>query len=459
MQRICAIAGLTWKAAFRFRLFWVIAVLLLATVVGLPLVIKDDGTARGLTQILLTYTLGMITALLGLSTLWLGCGTLARDVEDCQIQMVAVKPIARWEIWLGKWLGILLLNGVLLALAGGSVYGLLQWRASRLKNEREKAILRDEIFVARASLREEATDFRPDVERIFLDRIKKVDATGADPQLLRQQIEEQVQAQWQVVPPGHYRRWEIKLGVLKDSVRGQPLFIRTKFNAAQTNAAGTYLGNWQVGPPESAKIVVREMSLSADTFHEIPIPPDLFDDNGVLTIDFINRNDTALLFTLKEGMEVLYREAGFGVNFARGLGIIFCWLSLLAALGLASATFLSFPVASFLAASILVIGLSTGTMANAVQEGTIGGYDAEKGTSGHTWADPIFIPLFKAILGLFNLVQQFSPIDSLSTGRSITWGQLGLAFTLIVILLGGILGLIGVFIFNRRELATAQPNQ
>src|SRR5207249_1009830 len=100
MQRIFAIAGLTWKAAFRFRLFWVIAVLLLATVVGLPLVIKDDGTARGLTQILLTYTLGMITALLGLSTLWLGCGTLARDVEDCQIQLVAVKPIARWEIWI-----------------------------------------------------------------------------------------------------------------------------------------------------------------------------------------------------------------------------------------------------------------------------------------------------------------------------------------------------------------------
>src|SRR2546426_3762343 len=53
-----------------------------------------------------------------------------------------------------------------------------------------------------------------------------------------------------------------------------------------------------------------EMRLAGDTFHEIPIPPNLFDDNGVLTIDFINRNDTALLFTLKEGMEVLYREIG-----------------------------------------------------------------------------------------------------------------------------------------------------
>jgi hypothetical protein len=101
---------LTWKAALRFRLFLVIAVLLLAAVVGLPLIIKDDGTARGFTQILLTYTLSAITALLGLSTLWLSCGTLARDIEECQIQVVATKPIARWQIWLGKWLGIVSLN-------------------------------------------------------------------------------------------------------------------------------------------------------------------------------------------------------------------------------------------------------------------------------------------------------------------------------------------------------------
>src|SRR5207247_6727742 len=126
MQRLFASAGLTWKAALRFRLFLVIAVLLLASVVGLPLLIEDDGTARGFTQILLTYTLSVITTLLGFSTLWLACGTLARDVEDCQMQMVAVKPIARWEIWLGKWLGLLMLNAALLALSGASVYALLQ---------------------------------------------------------------------------------------------------------------------------------------------------------------------------------------------------------------------------------------------------------------------------------------------------------------------------------------------
>src|SRR6516225_1950838 len=118
MQRVLAMAGLTWKAAFRFKLFLVVTVLLIGSVVGLPLLLRDDGTARGFTQILLTYTLSTITALLGLCTLWLACGILARDIEEGQLQVVVTKPIARWQVWLGKWLGLLSLNAVLLALSG-----------------------------------------------------------------------------------------------------------------------------------------------------------------------------------------------------------------------------------------------------------------------------------------------------------------------------------------------------
>src|ERR1044071_5982298 len=161
MQRLLAITWLTWKAAFRFRLFLVVAVLLLAAVVGLPILIKDDCTARGFTQILLTYTLTVITALLGLSTLWLSCGTLARDIEECQMQVVATKPIARWQIWLGKWLGLMSLNAALLALSGASVYGLLQLRATRLPREQQE-VLRSEILVARGSAKPESLNQRID---------------------------------------------------------------------------------------------------------------------------------------------------------------------------------------------------------------------------------------------------------------------------------------------------------
>src|SRR5229473_5530784 len=172
MQQLIAMAWLTWKAALRFRLFLVITVLLLASVVGLPLLVKDDGTARGFTQILLTYTLSTITALLGLSTLWLSSGTLARDIEECQMQVVAVKPIARWQIWLGKWLGLMSLNAALLALSGASVYGLLQWRAARLPVD-QKQVLRSEVLVARGSARppDPAQKIEVDTEQELHERL------------------------------------------------------------------------------------------------------------------------------------------------------------------------------------------------------------------------------------------------------------------------------------------------
>src|SRR5712671_1017938 len=193
MQRILAITWLTWKAAFRFRLFLVIAVLLLAAVVGLPLLIQDDGTARGSTQILLTYTLTTITALLGLSTLWLACGTLARDIEECQMQVVATKPIARWQIWVGKWLGIMSLNAALLALSGGCVYGLLEWRSNKLPAV-EQQILREQVLVARGSAREKdfSAEIDAEAKRVLQERLKSSPVTTADLPEVEKQIREQV---------------------------------------------------------------------------------------------------------------------------------------------------------------------------------------------------------------------------------------------------------------------------
>ncbi len=150
------------------------------------------------------------------------------------------------------------------------------------------------------------------------------------------------------------------------------------------------------------------MSLAPDTFHEFQISPDLFDDKGVLSIVFVNPNQTALLFPLEDGMEVLYPESGFGLNFARGLGIIFCWIALLAALGLTAASFLSFPVATFFSLAMLLVGLSSGTLAEAVESGTVAAGNEETGVKGHSVADVVLIPAFKGILAVINLVKNFS---------------------------------------------------
>jgi hypothetical protein len=165
-----------------------------------------------------------------------------------------------------------------------------------------------------------------------------------------------------------------------------------------------------------------------------------------------------VLFTLDDGMEVLYKQGGFGLNFVRGLAIILCWMALLAALGLAAASFLSFPVAAFFSIALLVMAFSSGTLSNIVTDGTIMGFNSETSSQGHSPVDAVAIPTFRGMLNIINLVQDFSPIDSLTTGRSITWTELGKAVSQIVLLVGGIFAVFGIYVFHRRELATAQGN-
>ncbi len=465
MQRLLAIARLTWKSAFRYRLFWVMAALLVAAVVGLPLVVRADDTAEGLTQIVLTYTLSAITVLLGIATLWLSCGTLARDVEDCQIQVVCTKPIARWQIWLGKWLGILALNAMLLAISGAAVFMLLQWRAQRLPAG-QQAKLRSEIFVARAAARERPPDITAQAKKMAADWLRNWQAghpgesfTNADDlKQVGNQILARVRSEVEEVPAGSYRMWKINLSSLSPRVRSQPMQVRVKFHVAAPNPAATYDLSWRVGPVESPTPQTFVETLPPDSFQEMDVSP-LLDAGGILTVACRNDNNTSLFFPMEDGFEVLYRESSFGVNFGRGLAVILCWLALLSAIGLASASFLSFPVAAFCSLAVLLVGLSTGTLSAVQENKSIFPYDSQ-GKPGQLakFIDSVSVPVFGAVLKVVNLVESFSPVDDLSTGHSITWGQLARAVEQIVLLMGGVFALAGILLFNRRELAAVQAN-
>lgn len=465
MQRLLAIALLTVRAAFRYRLVLVMGMLLIGAVIVLPIVIKDDGSARGFTQIVLTYTLALITALLGFVTIWLGCGTLAREVEESQMQMVAVKPVARWEIWVGKWLGIMTLNAILLGVSAGSVFGLMHWKAKKLSAE-EQQILWSEVLVARGTAREPMPNYKADAERLLQDRLKAMAAQNVavtNIPALRQYAQERVKAEYQTVRPDYGREWEINLGPVMNSLRDVPMHLRVKFNVALENLSGTYLGLFEIGDPADGNHRVwraPELSLSADTFHEIPIPANLFNAKGILKIRFVNRNqDTAILFPLEDGMEVLYREGNFFSNFFRGVAIIFCWLGFLAALGLMAASFLSFNVAAFFALGVLMLGLSSGTLKQVVEEGGITGVNHETGfTDNPNIIDKIAVPIAEGMLALLGMIKGFSPIDALSSGRTVPWSELARAVFQIWVVMAGLLAVIGIITFSRRELATAQGN-
>ncbi len=456
LQPMAAIAALTWKAAFRFRLFWVLLFLLMVTVTVLPAVVKDDGTPRGFIQIMLTYTLSLMTVLLGFSTLWLACGTLAKDIEECQMQVVATKPVARWQIWMGKWIGLSLLNLALLSIAGASVYFFLLYRASRLPAD-QQAVLNNEILVARGTLREPMPDIKGDAEKMMVERLKNPEvAASIDRATLRSISENQIKALHQVVMPGYLRVWKIDLGFLKERLNQEQLFARIKFFVAKTNDANLYKGEFMIGPPGTSKVQPFQGTFASDTFHELALPRGLADENGILTVQFVNRSEATMLFQLEDGFELLYRESTFGVNFMRGVTVIFCWLVLLAAVGLAAGSFLSFPVAALVSVAILLVGLSGGTLQAVVEEGTILGTDHDTGKPINQSVDAVMVPLFHGLLFVVNVARDFSPVDSLSTGRSVTWLSTGIAIVQIIGLAGGMFAGLGIYAFHRRELARTQ---
>ena len=353
------------------------------------------------------------------------------------------------------------LNAVLLAIAGTCVYGTLVYRAGKLPAEVQKP-LHEEILVARGSAKEasSAADIEAETDRILQGRLKSAAVEKVEVTEVRKQIREQVKAEFQIVPPSYQRTWKINLGAAKDSLAGRPLQLRVKFNSAQKSPSGTFVALWQVGEPQKTKFWRSEpMSLAPDTFHDFEIPADLFDASGGLTITFMNPNSVALLFPLDEGMEVLYPEGGFAPNFARGLGIVFCWMALLTALGLMAASFLTFPVASFFALAMLLVVFSSGTLAESVDSGSVAAGNEETGQAGHSVMDVVLIPAFKGVLAVISLVKSYSPIEALSSGRSISWSELAKAFAQVVLLVGGIFTAAGIFFFNRRELATAQGTQ
>jgi hypothetical protein len=102
---------------------------------------------------------------------------------------------------------------------------------------------------------------------------------------------------------------------------------------------------------------------------------------------------------------------------------------------------------------------SSGTLAESIDNGTVTAGNSETGKMGSSVADLVLIPAFRGVLAVVSLAKNFSPIDALSTGRSITWTELGLAFTQIVVVLGGFFIAVGIYLFSRRELATAQGTQ
>jgi hypothetical protein len=433
MRAVGAIAAIAFRACVRSRLFAGLAVLMIAIVAALPLTLKGDGTPEGLCRVRLVYTLGFTAAVLGVASLWLGCAAVAGDVEGRQIRLVRAKPVHAIQIWLGKWVGLLLLDAILLAGAGLGV----AVQVHRVLHDdgigpNDRARLRSDLLVGRRA-------WRP-----------APDAVGP------------------AVSAGGTRHWLFRpdpaLRRRLASGRAPDLTLRFRIHAAWHGRAPA-TGTWTAGPADGPEAFTHTMNEQREGTYRLALPANVLPaDGGALRVAFRHTGapdlSAPVIFDSRDPVAILVRETGFAVNYIRALVVIFGSLALLAALGVTFGTCFSFPTATFAALALIAVTL----MAHVLSPlGDTADHEPRHDEHAHhAEAEPsaLSAALSRTGLMLQHGLQRiaapalrFTPLHKLADGLLISGGETAAAVGILAGLYPAVLAAAGALVLARKELA------
>lgn len=147
---IWAVARLTFIQCLRTRVAAMVIVLLGLSLAVLPWAMAGDGTLAGKIRSVLSYGTSITVLLLSLVTIFMACHIVSTDMAKKYIFVSATKPVARWQYLLGRWLGLLGMNVLLLAASSVTVYALSQYlRGGPELLGSDRREVETEVFAAR----------------------------------------------------------------------------------------------------------------------------------------------------------------------------------------------------------------------------------------------------------------------------------------------------------------------
>ena len=463
---IWAIARNTVAQAVRVRVAFVIMAVYLVLVPVLPFILKGDGTPGGLLHVVITYSLILAGVLLGLLTLALSTTTLWTEIRDKQIYLLESRPVRRWHILVGKLAGILAVNAALLVFMGIVNVACVEYIVRQEKwgdiewDERLRKLAREQVLTARRAVSPEPIPENETAE--YLDRryaeLKDAgklpeDRTEAE---IRGELRKAFLAVRNAVLPRRIRVWTFH-GIRSPRRAGSTITIRFKYTASGSGSDSEIYTRWHFrGPKSDKRYEPYRASRKPDEFQEIEIPANAVDDNGDLHVGCENADPAypVLIFAGKEAVQVLYPVSGFAVNLARGLFLIFIEVLFLAVLGLFCSTFLTFPVSPIVALTLLLLITLSGSVEGQFEEGF--SFDNTKQSKSAALAETIVRGIAAGVRTALPPLDEYAATSRVSSGKEVPWSLLLKATALVAILRGGILMLLGIWIFERRELALAQ---
>jgi ABC-type transport system involved in multi-copper enzyme maturation permease subunit len=453
-RRILAITQLTIREAIRSRFLLALAALILTVSVAIPLLITDHASPAERLSVILRYSLNAIMFMLTVGTLWASCITIAGDIADRRLQLVLAKPVHRYELWLGKWLGVVAINVTLLAFSGLLIAGIIYHLHGDIPTGAPgQSQVSPRLLTARVPL---LPQFPPDIAR-EIDAALAQQLKEAPPECqhdageLRRQLEKQAIQNGMVVQPGR----SLILHYSTPPSPGHLLTSELLFTLQSSQPDQRFIpGVWNISNNAGEHFTIAFTNKTGLPSHVL-IPPFTNSATRHLTITF-TRTDTghsSLLLLAPQGKppELLVPVGGFGANLGRALLVCAFRLAFVAALGVTMGSLLSLPVSVFAAFAFLIMMNMSGFISS--MAGTNMLLENHHGHAIQASAlDHITLKFIKAMNVMTSPLESLDPLPLLAEARLVSWSMTAKALAVLGILYSALVAIPGILLFRRREL-------
>ncbi len=451
MLSLWAIAKNTFKMAVRMKVFVALSLLMLIMLIAMGVTMDGDGTVKGRLQTFVTYSFSLTSLILSLFSIIMSTYTMTSDIKGCQMYTVLTKPVKRYQIILGKLLGIMLINVCLLAMFSSVIYGVVIYMPKYLKaSPKQMTILNDEFYTARVSAKPVQKDFSNIIDKSYKQlKNRNQLPMGYSDKKIHNLIKRREQLAERAVEVGQDKLWHFDNINLPN--KNNSIFVKFKYETPDNPPNLDIKSRWIIGDnrpvsditTKRAETYAFERKDLIRTVTEIKLPADAVADDGYLAVGFLNMQDHAnrlVIFPLKDGLEVLYKADSFTLNFIRCVLLIFIKVTFLACLGLFAASFLSFPVAIMLCLVIFTAGAANSFIVES--------FDSLKGSMSNLY-DYTFRP-FVFFLPQFD---KFQPAKYLVASKLLSWSQVAAMAMIMIGVKAMLLLVVAVWIFAKREIA------
>lgn len=473
-NQILAVAHTVLKEASRTKIPLVFIVLILILLPLLPIGLDPDTPLRFRIQTFISRSLGFTFYLAACMTLFLSCATVAFEIRDRQIWQLMTKPMSRLNYLLGKWLGVVTVNLIILVIAAVSSFTFIQYLreepvTATLAGQEDAQQVRDAVLTARLGRKPtydvlDEQQLRARVDEV-ITRTPELAAMEEIPlmerRMLRQRIEMAYAASQRTIPPRGGARDYVFEDLSAARERQSALTLHYRFHIMRDDEHQTF---------PAVFIFNRDMDLSISrtyvptVTHALSIPPSLIREDGTLMVTVVNffepprdANTAGGLNFEENDFELLYKVGSFEANFFRAVFVDWVKLSFLAMLGICCATFLNFPVACLTSFTVFIAGTIGPFLAESLEEYYPTAAAAmDWGNIGLViqWAFQSAIrAIAQAIVFLLESFGEYRPTQSLIEGRLIEWSAVANGLVKVGLVWSGLALIAGYLVIRRRQLA------